>query len=259
MHPVLIKIGPFIIYSYGFFLALAFLAVLIIGRKELQRKGHDADLMYDLVLWTAVGGIIGARIFYVAYNWDVFTVAPIEALFLWNGGLALYGGIIGSITAVLILVYVKNLQFGMVADIAGICAPLGIAIGRIGCLFNGCCYGRITSKPWGLIFPEIDNFTRHPTQIYEIIYALAIFAFIWFIRKRIYTNGDLFFLFILLYSIFRFLNEFLRVNPDFIFGMSGSQIVSIMFFIASSIFFLNKFYLKYRFKNSNQSGNKKEQ
>ncbi len=244
MHPILIKIGLVTLYSYGFFLALAFLFSTIVGRNEAKRKRLDPDIVYDLVIWAAIGGIIGARLFYAAYNWELFYLNPLEALAFWKPGLVFYGGLAGGFTSVIGVIYFKNLPVKKVADIAGLSLPLGLAFGRVGCFLNGCCYGHFTSLPWGVIFPSLGNLPRHPTQIYELFYAFAIFVFLWLVRSKIKEDGALFAIFIFLYSLARFLNEFLRENPDFVLGLSGSQVISVILFLISLIYLSFLFYKK---------------
>lgn len=233
MRPVLFEIGPFIVYSYGFMLMIAFLLSILVAVREAKARAIAVESVYDLAFWLLVGGLIGARLSFVFYNWPLFVHNPLEALAFWEGGLSFYGGLAGGLVAGLSFVYWKNLFLEDVLDIAGLSLPLGISIGRIGCFLNGCCYGKPTQLPWGVSFPAL-GFKAHPTQLYELLYAFLIFLFVYFFRYRI-GRGNVFFVFLLLYSFFRFLNEFLRVNPPFILGLSGSQIVSILAFVFSAL------------------------
>ncbi len=228
MHPVLFEIGPLIIYSYGFMLMLAFLAAIYVAVREARMRAIKVDLVYDFAFWLLVGGLVGARLSYVFYNWPLFSFNPWEALAVWEGGLNFYGGLLGGLTAGLIFVYWKKLPLEDISDLAGLALPLGLAIGRIGCFLNGCCYGKPTRLPWGVTFPSV-SFKVHPTQLYESLYALLIF------RYRI-GRGNVFLTFLLSYTFFRFLNEFLRVNPPLIFSLTGSQLTSLVIFVFSAIF-----------------------
>lgn len=246
MHPVLLEIGPLIIYSYGFMLMIAFLLSIFIAVREAKARAISADVVYDLAFWILLGGLIGARLSFVFYNWPLFVVNPWEAFAVWEGGLSFYGGLVGGLIAGLAFVYWKNLPVEDLFDIVGLVLPLGIAVGRVGCFLNGCCYGKPTQVPWGVTFPSL-GYKVHPTQLYELVYAFFIFLFLYFYRYRI-GRGNVFFVFLLIYSFFRFLNEFLRVNPPFLLGLSGSQVVSILAFVCSVVF------LAFRFKGEKSEG-----
>lgn len=237
MHPVLFRIGPVEIYSYGFMLAIAFLACTFLALKEARRRNFPEEGIYDIVLWAAIGGILGARLVYVFYYWELYSLAPWRIFAFWEGGLVFYGGVIGGAITVLSVVYLKNFSLSDTADIVGLVLPLGVSIARIGCFLNGCCYGKPTTLPWGVVFPALGNIPRHPTQIYELFYSLLIFIFLWTYRHRI-PKGLVLFFFLLFYSLFRFLNEFLRVNPPFFLGLSGSQVFSIVLFMGSLSYIL---------------------
>jgi phosphatidylglycerol:prolipoprotein diacylglycerol transferase len=241
MHPILIKVGRLTIYSYGFFLALAFLIGFFLIRSELRRKGLKQEIAYDLVILAIIGGIIGARIAYVLGDLDYFIKKPLAIIGLGGEGLAglvFLGGLIGGILFVLIYLLWNKLPVWKVADIAAPALAMGAAIGRIGCFFNGCCYGTVTTLPIGVNFFDVP---RHPTQIYDAAYNLLIFAILWGIRDRVEKDGFLFWLYLLLYSTFRFLIEFIRVNPDFIWILSRTQIATIFIFFLA-IFVLFKVY-----------------
>lgn len=239
MKPILFDFGAIKVYSYGLFLALAFLASLIVARKAAKEKNLDPDLMYDLVILSALFGVIGGRVSYVAYNWKEYAGNPLSILYFSQGGLTIYGGFALALLVGSVWVFYKRLSWFMVADIVALAMPLGIAIARVGCFLNGCCYGTATEGPFGVVFPALSDFIRrHPTQIYELIYALAIFFFLWSFRMRFTRDGDIFFSFIGIYGFFRIFNEFLRVNPDFFLGLTGSQLVSVLAIAISLGYFL---------------------
>lgn len=238
MRPVLIKIGALNIYSYGFMLAIAFLAGTLIARSEARRKGIDPDTIFDLVLVIAFAGIIGARLFYVIGHLREFAKQPFMALAVWQPGLVFYGGLLGGTIAVLIFVRVKKLFLWDIADTIVPGLALGYAIARIGCFLNGCCYGAPSNLPWAVNFFDVP---RHPTQIYSFIYSLLIFGIVWFYRKRIKTPGILFWLYLGLYAISRFVVEFFRVSKSVVFGLSAAQIISVLVFVMAAIVILVSF------------------
>lgn len=239
MRPVLIDFGVFRIYSYGLFIALGFAAAVFLSVYRAHKENLNPEAVIDIAIYAIIGGVIGARLSYVVYYWDYFSSNPISALYLWEGGLTSFGGFIGGGLAASLFVYLRRLNWLKVADVVAYGLPVGIAIGRIGCFFNGCCYGIETNCPIGVVFPVLGDGVAHlPTQIFESIYSLVIFAVIAAVASRPHKQGDLFFLFTGLYGFFRFLNEFVRVNPDLVFGLSGSQLMSIMFMAAAVIYFI---------------------
>lgn len=239
MKPVLIDFGAIKIYSYGLFLAVAFILALLVSRKIARERGIDPDFMYDLVFLSAISGVIGGRLSYVLYHWSDYASSPVSIFYLWEGGLTVFGGFALALIVDSVWVIYKKLPWLKVADLAGAAMPLGIAVARVGCFLNGCCYGVVTGSSIGVVFPVLkDSLTRHPTQIYELLYSLLIFSFIWIFRKRLTQEGDIFFSFLISYSFFRFLNEFIRVNPPFFFELTGSQWVSILAIITSLSYFL---------------------
>lgn len=228
MYPIICRVGPVTIYSYGLMLALAFIFAGIVAYLELKRRGLDQEIVYDLVILAAVGGIIGGRIFYVIGHWEDYREDWLQIFSLPSGGLIFYGGVLGGALAVLIYVKRRGLHVRQIADVTAPALAIGAAIGRIGCLLRGCCYGKVTNLPWGI---EYLDLVRHPTQIYEIFMNLAIFAILWFWRRRSAYDGQLFIIYLLLYSFARFVVEFFRVTIPVYFGLSGSQIISIVIFI----------------------------
>jgi len=148
MHPVLLKIGELItIHTYGFFIALAALAAMFISRYEAKRLGVDPDKVVDACFYVVIAAIVGSRLFYVFTNFDFFISEPLEVFKIWNGGLVFYGGFIGSATVLIVYMKIYHLPLGKMSDIAALALPLGHAVGRIGCFFAGCCYGKICHHP----------------------------------------------------------------------------------------------------------------
>ncbi len=241
MYPILIKIGQFTIYSYGFFLAIAFLVSFFLVKAEVKRKGFKTEITYDLILLAIIGGIIGARLNYVLSDLNFFRQRPLAIIGIGStglSGLVFLGGVIGGTIAILIYIWIKKLPVWKIGDIAAPALAMGAAIGRVGCFFNGCCYGVLTTLPLGVNFFDLP---RHPTQIYSSIYNLFIFSVVWGIREKVEKDGFLLWLYILLYSFFRFLIEFIRVNPDFIWIFSRSQLATAVLFVIA-LFVLGRIY-----------------
>lgn len=238
MLPVLFKIGPVTIHTYGVAMAIAFLLGVVLIRREAKAKGLNPDLSYDIVLAAMIGGILGARLVYVIDFWPQFAANPAQIFAVWQGGLIFYGGLIGGALAVLGLVKMRNLAVGKVADMVAPSLAVGSAVGRLGCFANGCCYGEQTSLPWAVTFTDRASFAQplgvplHPTQIYEFFYNIVILGVLLLIRPKVKNDGILFWAFVTLYGLFRFTVEFFRANPTFAFGMSASQLFSVALFAA---------------------------
>ncbi|HDP69405.1 MAG TPA: prolipoprotein diacylglyceryl transferase [Actinobacteria bacterium] len=239
MHPILFKVGPITVYSYGFILAVAFLVSFFVAAFEARRKEISDDVVYDLILAAIIGGIFGARFFYVVANFDYFFKFPLQ-IFVIQEGLVFYGGLTGGIIAVLLVSLRKKIPVCKVADISAPCLALGGAIGRIGCLLNGCCYGKPSNLFWAIKLPHL-SYHRHPTQVYDLLYNLLIFGIIWRTRKRIDRDGIIFWVYLFLYSIGRFFVEFFRVSRVVLLGLTGAQLISVCIFIISSIVLFKKY------------------
>ncbi len=226
MHPILFEIGPLTIYSYGVMLALAFVVGIWFATRQARREEVSANTILDLSLVALLTGIIGARILFVLLNLNYYLLHPFEIIMFWQGGLIYSGGLIlGTLCAILFL-KVRRLNIWKVVDIYAPSLAIGQAIGRIGCFLNGCCFGKPVS--WGIKFPpgsmaSYEQFSQsliksvneyslpvHPTQLYSSLNALIIFLILILVRRRKRFNGELFWLYLLLYAITRFGIEFLR-------------------------------------------------
>lgn len=234
MHPVLFKIGPFVIYSYGTMLAIAFIISILLIFARAREQGLKEDTIVSLSFYVIIPAIAGARLLYVVLNLKEFLSAPLEIFMVHHGGLAFYGGLLGGLFGGIFYIKWKGLSVARVLDIVAPYLALGQAIARIGCLLNGCCYGRPVSKGPGLIFPPGsiagDQFPAqvlHPTQFYSSVADLGIFLVLlkWNNPKR---RGKIFAGYLLLYSLKRFLIEFLRGDsPELFFGLTFFQLGSL--------------------------------
>ncbi|MBN2168583.1 MAG: prolipoprotein diacylglyceryl transferase [Actinobacteria bacterium] len=233
MHPELFHIGGITIYSYGVFLALGFIVAALVGRRRLEEMYRNPDILLDLVLAAVVGGILGARLFYILGHWSYYMANKGEIFKFNMDGLVFYGGLIFGLLFTFAVGRLRHVRVWTIMDLCGLCVPLAMAITRIGCFMNGCCYGKTTSMPWGITFPELVG-ARHPTQIYELILDLALFAFLWYMRDKFTREGMAFFVFVMGYSTIRFTMEFFRghsaANAALFF-----QLLSIAFFVAAGI------------------------
>ncbi len=244
MRRVLFSLGNLSVYSYGFMVAVAvFLGVLWVG-KAVQKKGLGTfDHVVELALRVFIGGLIGARLFYVLVEFPYYARNPAAIFRLTDGGLSFFGMLFGAYPAGLYYLKRAKLPVWEIADEIAVYLPLGYALARVGCLLNGCCYGVPSHVPWAFPVPTVDHLPRHPTQLYAILVSLLIFSIIWLIRKHRPFSGFLFWFYILLYTVGRFIVEGFRVSPIIAFGrLRLTQLFCLLLFIAVGI------YLCYRLK-----------
>ena len=226
MHPELFSIGFLHIRSWGLMLAVSFLLVSgLVGRAVRKNKVMSEDDVLEAGLVAMFSGLLGARIAYVIEYWHYFQGRPLEIIMVQRGGMVFYGGLLLGMTAMWFWLRAKKLSALPVLDTIAPPGLLGFAIGRIGCFLNACCYGRVTTHPWGMHFPDIPGYV-HPTQLYEAMaYASSALVF-YFVSPYLKREGQTFGLGLIFYSVLRFGIEFLRVNPLY-FGLSSAQWISI--------------------------------
>jgi phosphatidylglycerol:prolipoprotein diacylglycerol transferase len=227
MHPILFKIGPVTIYSYGLCLAVAFVVCVFLAKKEARAFGFQESLIEGFCFWLLISGLIGARILYCLLNVGFFAQNPLEIFMLHHGGLVWYGGLIGA--TIFALVYLRKQKVPVVKmmDFIAPYIALGQAIGRIGCFLNGCCYGR-PSAVCGIYFPVHDA-ELIPTQLYSFGILFGIFFILRWLRAKKIQDGIVFAYYILLCAIARFFIEFLRADSkNIIFGLTVFQVISLL-------------------------------
>src|SRR5882762_3612431 len=217
MHPILFQLGPLTLRTYGALIALAFLAALRIAKWGVQLRGISEKFLMDLSMILVFTGLLGARVFYVLLNWRYYLLHPLESLKVWEGGLVFYGGFILAALAGLWYVRKHRQSVGTVADCLAPALAMGQAIGRWGCFFAGCCYGRPTTLPWAIRFNDPASLAPldidlHPVQVYEAIGNLLIAFILWMrlVKKPDAPRGQVFWLYVLFYGLLRFGMEMLR-------------------------------------------------
>lgn len=242
MHPDLFKIGPLTIHTYGVFVAAGFLLGLGLAVKQAKKEGIPSDRIVDLGFYVLLSALIGSRLLFVLINASHYIRNPLEIFKIWEGGLVFYGGVLLAVPTV--LWYVKKNALGLwsTADLFAPSIAIGHALGRIGCFFAGCCYGRPSEGlPWAVIFTDPNSLALigiplHPTQLYESLGEFVNFFILIILRRHKSFNGQLFMTYILLYSVLRFIVEFYRgdVGRGFITSqLSVSQGISILTFLIS--------------------------
>lgn len=238
MFPVLFKIGPLAIRSYGVMVAVAFLVGIVISLFYAKKEGIESETILDLAIYVIISAITGARIFYVLGQWDYYFQNPIEIFMVQNGGLVFLGGMLFSILTVFIYTRLKTIPLLKLLDALAPGTALGYAIGRIGCFLNGCCFGLPTKLPWGLVFAPgslaalyFPGEHLHPTQLYSSFLVLMVFLVLsWLYRDKKF-DGQIFFWGLTLYALYRFMIEFLRYSPIHWLLFTPSQWLSITIFL----------------------------
>lgn len=218
MHPEICKIGPFTIYSYGLMLVAAFFIGATLASRQAKRERLDPELVFNLAFIAFIFGVIGARLFYLAHNFRYYLNNPLEMIMLQHGGLSWFGGLIAGSFAAAAYLKKKKIAVYKFLDLIVPFLALAQAIGRIGCLLNGCCFGK----------------TAIPIQAYSSLLLIVIFIALRFLQGRPHREGAVFFAYLLLYSIKRFFVEFWRLDNETVFlNLTLFQVISLIFFIFS--------------------------
>ncbi len=228
MYPIICQMGPFTIYSYGLLLVVAFLVSSTLATFQAKKQKINPDIIFNLSFTVFISGIIGARSLYVIENITYYLRNPLEIIMLQLGGLSWFGGLILGFLSGTVYLKKKKLSIYRILDLMSPFVALGQAIGRIGCLSNGCCFGKISK--FGLYFP-VHKLVLIPTQIYSSLALVFIFIILRFLQDRPHKEGEIFFAYLLFYSIKRFFIEFWRADNEIIlFGLTLFQLMSIAVF-----------------------------
>jgi phosphatidylglycerol---prolipoprotein diacylglyceryl transferase len=215
VHSIAFKIGSLTVHWYGILVAMGFLAGLWTASRRARLVGISVEQVYDLGPWLIVGGILGGRILYVISYWkEDFAANPFPEIFMiQHGGLVFYGGLIGAILTGMAYLRWKKIPVWGMADVLSPSIALGSAFGRIGCLLNGCCYGRPCDLPWAIRFPathETGGMPVHPTEIYDSLLNFAFYCFLAWLFRRKKFDGQIFATFLVGYAILRSFVEYFR-------------------------------------------------
>jgi phosphatidylglycerol:prolipoprotein diacylglycerol transferase len=250
MFPVLFRIGSLEITSFGVMMALAFLSAGWVLSAELRRKGENPETAWDVVWYAALGGILGAKIYYLFLYFPETVANPWKAI-TSRAGLVWYGGFILAAALIWWRLRARKLPVLRFADAIAPALALGYAVGRVGCFLVGDDYGGPTGLPWGVAFPhgappstafnlrqfgvrvpagiaDDQVLAVHPTQIYEVLITLVIFAILWRLRKRVSTTGMLWFAYMAMAGVERYVVEIFRAKDDRFVGMlTVAQLISL--------------------------------
>lgn len=236
MLPEICQIGSFTIYSYGLMLVLAFFTCAYLASRQAKKEGVDPELIFNLCFFVFIFGIIGARIFYVFYDFRFFLRHPLEIIMLQHGGMAWFGGLIFGSGAAVIFIKKNKLGLLRVLDLLVPFVALAQAIGRIGCLLNGCCYGR--PSEYGIYF-KVHGQALIPTQLYSSLLLLLVFFVLRSIQNRKHQLGQVLWAYLFLYSTVRFFIEYFRNDsPRIFYGLTLFQVLSLVTFSVSFWLFI---------------------
>ncbi len=236
MYPVLVRLGKFAIYSYGFMLAVSFLIGILFAAKRAEKRGVGKEVIYDLSIILIILAVLGSRILYILTHRDHYH-SLLDIIALWQGGATYYGGLILAIVGAVAYLRVKRLSFFLIADICSPSIALGIVFTRIGCFLSGCCFGAPTESVFGTVFPPSSpagytfaHTAIHPTQLYSSFYGIVIFIALLLVEKKRSFNGFTFAFLCIWYGVARFIVDFFRYYEESAMmggTLSTSQIISL--------------------------------
>lgn len=246
IDPVAIQLGPVAVHWYGLMYLIGFGLVWLLGRWRIRQGKTDLSTrdLEDLIFYCVLGVVIGGRLGYVLfYKPGDYLAHPLEIFYLWQGGMSFHGGLIG--VAVVMLLFARKLGKSPfeIADFLAPMIPLGLAAGRLGNFINGELWGRPTTLPWGMVFPQAgDGLARHPSQLYEMgLEGFALFALVWWFARKPRPTGQVSAVFLMGYGVFRFLVEFTREPDNYLGllagGLSMGQLLSLPMVLAGALIF----------------------
>ncbi len=231
-----LQIGPLHLNAYGFMFALGVLIASLLAAREARKRNLDEEIIWDLVFYLLIGIILGARLFYLLFYWpEEITLTFWEALAIWHGGLAFFGGFLGAIAAAWFFSKIKKIKFWLLADIFTLPLVVGHIIGRLGDYLTGGHPGKITTLPWGIY---LDEAIRHPVVLYEIIGLVIIAVILLNLKKVGPFDGFLFSSYVILYSTQRMILDFFRMESSDprLLGLTPTQHLVVFLLLLSLLF-----------------------
>ncbi|KGG80559.1 prolipoprotein diacylglyceryl transferase [Caloranaerobacter azorensis] len=238
MNPVAFEIFGISVRWYGILISLGMLLGMIIAVRECRRIGFDEEKLIDLLIFAIPLAIIGARMYYVIFNWEYYRGDILKIINIRGGGLAIHGGIIAAVIVALVYCKVRKVNFWEIADIVAPSIILGQAIGRWGNFINQEAYGTPTDLPWGII---VNGQKVHPTFLYESIWDFGVFLFLlWYRKNKVKVKGEVFLLYLMLYSFARFFIEGLRIDSLMLGKFRVAQLISIIIIAVSMVLFYKR-------------------
>ncbi len=263
INPLLIDVGPVVVSWHGLFTFIAVATAVFLTVRWASREGMVADTVYSVAVWSIVGGIIGARIIHIIDFWGEFYAAdPIRVIYVWQGGIAIYGAILGGFVGGSLYLIIRNSDrfltlwgrffrflgephkatlpgIGHLADVTAPAVLLAMAIGRIGDIINGEHFANPTTLPWGVVYthfnsPGLLRPASHPAVAYELLFDLILLAILWPLRHRLRPRGMFFVLYGGLYSTGRFFLSFMRVESNVYFAvLNQAQVLALLVIVVA--------------------------
>lgn len=235
IDPVAFSLGSVSVRWYSIMTAAAAVTVVSWAVYAARKSKFSPDLIYTLAIWGVIGGLLGARLVHIIDELNYYVQNPGQ-LFGFTG-LAIYGAVLGATLAVFIASKVHKFSFGPMADMIAPGALLGMAVGRVGCIINGCCYGAPTTLPWGLVYTHPDSYAplgvaTQPAVVYEMLLDLALFVVVWKLRGKLRPAGSVFLIYLAAYSVGRFFIATFRdpnsQGPIFLGWFMQAQIIAVL-------------------------------
>lgn len=241
INPTALRIGHFMLNWYSIMVMLAILVAVRIAIWEGKRKGISSETVISLAPWLVVGGLIGARLFHVIDKWDYYAGNPLQAFAVWQGGLAIWGGLAGGGVAAIIYARLKNIPAGRLADTLVPALLVGQIIGRFACIIDGDAVGGATTLPWGFTYinpgamvpPGLLGVSVHPYPVYDQLWNLVGLAIALKLRRHLKTDGLLFLTYLSIYAVGRFVFSFVRQEKIWFWGLQEAQVIAIIILLTA--------------------------
>lgn len=235
IDPIIFTLGPFEIRWYGVFITTAIVVGFAILARDAKHRGFNPQDVWMAMIWTVIGGLVGARLVHILDNLSYYVQNPGELLGFQVIGLAIYGALAGGVTAFVLYMRHKKLPALRILDCGAVAMPIAQVVGKFANLINGDTWGSPTGLPWGIIYTnpntmlpdDLLGVPTHPAPIYEQLWLLFTAAVVWKVRPRLKGDGQAFILYVIMYSIGRFFISFLRINNPIFLGLKQAQLIAL--------------------------------
>lgn len=236
IDPDIFYIGSHAIGWHGVLMVLGIIVAVLLTLRLAKRAGISEESIFTSAFCIVIFGLIGARLVHVLDNLDLYGDDPASIFAFWEGGLAWYGGLVGGFLGGAVYAWVGKLSLARLADTVAPGVVLGLAIGRIGCTINGDAAGTPTSLPWGFVYTNPNSFAplgiaTHPAPVYEILWNMAVFGLLWWLKGRLKPDGSLFLVMLAAYSFGRFFISWVRDEPAVLGSLHQAHIISLALFV----------------------------
>ncbi len=245
IDPVLFEIGPFLVTWHGFFTALGIIAVVIWAVYMGRKHGIHEDAVYGTAVWAVLGGLIGARLVHVVDNWDYYGTDPILILRIYEGGIGLLGGILGATVGGTFYAWRHRYPVGRMVDLVTPGLLLGMLIGRFGDIINGEHLGETLVRPWAFLYthpgsPANGEGPMHPVIVYEMALDAFIGIVTYFLIGKIRPDGSVFFMYLLMYGLGRFVIQFMRRDAVWFAGLQQAHLLALLLVVIALAFLITR-------------------